>query len=186
VQTSLLGAKEMISQASGNIIQRLNFNLSRDHEGAAVNELLEKVDVSDKEPFNTDERDRKVLGRQKALSDLSEEKKNGKVPLPGLDYFFRKSVTIDEGSELIPGKVYTKLLLETDAHPFLERAWHLRHRLNEDSPLLTLEVRHMVLENKGFWPKELNNHSMVRKHLNFSSIIGTCGNRETRGYCRLV
>ena len=74
---------------------------------------------------------------------------------------------------LIPQMIYSKLDLETDSHPFFKRNWLIRHRLTATSPLLSNEAQQMIIENDGYWPAELNNHQMVRKHIHFHELMVT-------------
>ena len=78
---------------------------------------------------------------------------------------------IDEGSKLVPRRVFCTLELETPSHPFFKRHWIIRHTLNGNSPLLTLEARSLVAANNGFWPESLNSHQKLRQHVNFHEIV---------------
>lgn len=84
----------------------------------------------------------------------------------------RNPVTVDEGSKLVPPRVYQNLSIETNSHPFFKRVWTIRHHLNADSPLLSNHARQMIAMNGGHWPEEWNHYSEVREHLQFIEIVG--------------
>ena len=109
------------------------------------------------------------------------------------------TVTVDEGSDdpnVCPKQVFSKLQVETDAHPFFKRIWNIRHVCDQTSPLLPNRIRKMIAKNSkwklservqnsnyllvcrslisfldGYWPEELNNHEDIRKAINFHEII---------------
>jgi hypothetical protein len=63
------------------------------------------------------------------------------------------TVTVDEGANdpaLAPKQIFSKLIVETDAHPFFKRIWTIRHVCNENSPLIPLRVRSMIRKNSKF------------------------------------
>lgn len=148
---ALLGAGQKASQATGSLIQRFNHAVAT--SGAEVD--VPGSESSDVDPFKRNERQAAALGSATARQAT------------------RTSVTVDEGnSKLAPTRIYHKLEMETDSHPFFKRVWQLRHRLDAESPLLTPTARAMIQENGGYWPKVLNEHSQIRKHLHFKEIIG--------------
>lgn len=71
----------------------------------------------------------------------------------------------------IPRTVLTKIPCESLDHPFLKRAFTIRHKLDEHSPLLKMRPRLMVVENDGYWPLELNNAAAVRDAIQFDQLI---------------
>jgi hypothetical protein len=76
-----------------------------------------------------------------------------------------------EMNKNIPKTILTKLPCESLDHPFLKRAFTIRHRLDQHSPVLKVRPRLMVLQNNGFWPHELNNAESVRESIQFDQII---------------
>ena len=88
-----------------------------------------------------------------------------------------KSVCVDEepGDGKIPAskRIFAKLDLETDSHPFLKRVWNIRHKLTQDSPLLTEDARDLIRMNLGLWPATLCNLESIKKCLDLSQLIVT-------------
>jgi len=82
------------------------------------------------------------------------------------------------GGGLVPRRIFSKIHVQPDTHPFFKRVWLVRHVLDETSPLLTKEAQALVQANDGFWPDVLNNHEAVRKSIAFNTILvslsGTC------------
>ncbi len=68
---------------------------------------------------------------------------------------------------------FLRVELEESSHPFFNRVWHGRHKLDGKSPLVSVQARGMINNNEGYWPEELNNPESVREHLRFSSVIIT-------------
>jgi Ion channel len=84
----------------------------------------------------------------------------------------RHSMAVEEGdAKLVPPRMYHKLDIETDTHPFFKRVWIVRHVLDETSPLVSHEARCRIKENNGYWPEEFNNWQSIREHVNFLEII---------------
>lgn len=77
----------------------------------------------------------------------------------------------DPSGHLVPKRIFAKLDVESQDHPFFKRIWIVRHRLDEESPLLKSHARKMVQRAGGFWPKELNNHEGVRAAVLFEQIL---------------
>ncbi len=67
--------------------------------------------------------------------------------------------------------MFTKIKLDADEHPFFRRVWFGRHRLDEDSPLLTPSARHKVKLAGGYWPAELNNFQSIKKSIHFRHLL---------------
>jgi len=96
-----------------------------------------------------------------------------------IDTFFHPTVgtktyqTVDDDvdGEAASKRIFAKLELETQDHPFFKRVWTARHTLNAHSPLLTSEVRRRVSENDDFWPPEMNNYAAVRASIRFDQIL---------------
>jgi len=76
-----------------------------------------------------------------------------------------------DSSSLVPARLFHDLNLETNAHPYFQRTWIIRHELDEKSPLLKEEARRRIQENHGYWPKEWNNHESVREQILLSTLI---------------
>jgi hypothetical protein len=53
-------------------------------------------------------------------------------------------------------KVFVKVVIESQEHPFFKRLWLARHILDHDSPLLRPEARDLIRLNSGRWPEELS------------------------------
>jgi hypothetical protein len=68
-------------------------------------------------------------------------------------------------------RIFCKLTLDTEEHPFFRRVWFGRHRLDETSPLLTEHARNRVKENGGYWPADMNNYRSIKKSLHFRHIL---------------
>lgn len=68
---------------------------------------------------------------------------------------------------------FLRVDLEEPGHPYFNRVWHGRHKLNEKSPLVSVEGRERIRSNGGYWPEDWNNPTSVREHLRFSSLIIT-------------
>lgn len=88
-----------------------------------------------------------------------------------------KSVCVDEdpGDDKRPAskRIFAKLDLETDSHPFLKRVWNIRHRLTHDSPLLTEDARDLIRMNEGLWPASLCNLESIKQSLDLNQLIVT-------------
>lgn len=67
--------------------------------------------------------------------------------------------------------MFTKISLDADEHPFFRRVWFGRHRLDENSPLLTPAARRRVKLCGGYWPKEWNNFKSIKKCIQFRHIL---------------
>jgi len=78
---------------------------------------------------------------------------------------------IEDSSKLVPRRIFSKLFVDHDSHPFFKRVWTVQIELNAESPLLTKEARNLVIENGGFWPDSLNNYQSIRKSISFNSIL---------------
>lgn len=78
---------------------------------------------------------------------------------------------LEDNSQLAPQRIFHKLEVETESHPFFKRQWTIRHQLDENSPLLSATARKMVADNHGFWPHQLNDHYEIREHLRFRELI---------------
>jgi hypothetical protein len=102
----------------------------------------------------------------------------------------RRSVLVDEGSNLLPRRIFSQLEIDTPAHPFFKRVWNIRHVLDENSPLLSNKAKQMIVENDGYWPEELNNYKAIRENLHFHEVIvnltGTANATGSQVYCQHV
>jgi hypothetical protein len=91
------------------------------------------------------------------------------ITIPPVDENFR---TVDETQQTaIPRTVLTKLECESLDHPFFKRVFTIRHRLDENSPLLKVGAKLMVQANNGYWPHELNDAKSVRESIHFDELI---------------
>ena len=77
----------------------------------------------------------------------------------------------DPTGSLVSRKIFSKLDIESPDHPFFKRIWTVRHVLDENSPLLRAEARHLVRQNNGYWPLQLNNHEGVRSAVLFDQML---------------
>jgi hypothetical protein len=86
-----------------------------------------------------------------------------------------QSVFVDEEACEGAGKrrVFSKLEMETDSHPFFKRVWNIRHILNEESPLLNPDARRLIRMNKGLWPASMCNADVIKSCLEMSQLIVT-------------
>jgi hypothetical protein len=87
-------------------------------------------------------------------------------------------------------RIFCKLALDTEEHPFFRRVWFGRHRLDENSPLLTQYARNRVKQCGGYWPPDMNNYKSIKKSLHFRHILvcisGTSNANATSGYAQKV
>ena len=68
-------------------------------------------------------------------------------------------------------KVFLKVVIQNQEHPFFKRLWLARHVLDHESPLLVPECRELIRLNCGKWPVELNSAKSIRKCLRFDQLI---------------
>lgn len=78
---------------------------------------------------------------------------------------------IEDSSKLVPRRIFSKLIVDPDTHPFFKRIWTVQIELNAECPLLSREARKLVLENGGFWPDSLNNYQSIRNSITFNNIL---------------
>eukprot|EP00567_Pseudictyota_dubia_P004568 CAMPEP_0197442998 /NCGR_PEP_ID=MMETSP1175-20131217/8874_1 /TAXON_ID=1003142 /ORGANISM="Triceratium dubium, Strain CCMP147" /LENGTH=692 /DNA_ID=CAMNT_0042973575 /DNA_START=83 /DNA_END=2161 /DNA_ORIENTATION=- len=97
---------------------------------------------------------------------------------------------MDEGSALAPRRIFSKMDIQTDSHPFFKRVWLARHVLDEHSPVLTNQAKKMIRKNKGHWPEELNSYQAIRDSIRFNQIIvslsGTCNVNGASVYAQKI
>ncbi|KAL7427497.1 hypothetical protein ACHAXH_001730 [Discostella pseudostelligera] len=67
--------------------------------------------------------------------------------------------------------VFTSITLEDNTHPNFNRTWYGRHRLDENSPLLTPAVRNRIKNAGGYWPADMNNYQSIKRSLHFRHIL---------------
>lgn len=67
--------------------------------------------------------------------------------------------------------MFTKITLDAEEHPYFRRVWFGRHRLDENSPLLTPAARKRVKQANGFWPADMNNHLSIKKSIHFKHVL---------------
>ena len=77
------------------------------------------------------------------------------------------------GNESVEIKTrFVNVSIEQPLHPYFERVWVVRHKLDEHSPLLKRDMRNRIKQNKGFWPGPFNNYDDIRFSLvNFKSLV---------------
>lgn len=171
---ALFGAGKLASQATGTVFQRINNTVNRSHHKGLVGSTTPSGGDEEPEatPYNSNEL-RQELERQIAEQVRAQlEKEQYHLGGVSLKEHLRKSVAVDEGnSSLAPTRVFHKLEIETDSHPFFRRVWNIRHRLDEGSPLLTSRARRAIAQNNGCWPSEWNDYVSVRSHLRFTELI---------------
>jgi len=160
---ALLGTSKHVSRATGSIIQKVHYSLThtpREIPGSEQGEVSE--------PFSSKELEKEL---EKEFAERFAEKLVTDGPLE-IRQAARTSVAVDEGNgQLAPRRIFHKLEVETDSHPFFKRVWYIRHVLNQNSPLLSADAKKMIANNSGFWPEELNDYASVREHINFHEII---------------
>lgn len=83
----------------------------------------------------------------------------------------RSIVDEDPESRFVTKRIFSKMDLEANDHPFFKHVWFARHILNETSPILKPRVRRRIRRNNGYWPEDLNTHQGVRDSLSFNQII---------------
>jgi hypothetical protein len=87
-------------------------------------------------------------------------------------------------------RIFCKLTLDQEQHPFFRRVWFGRHKLDENSPLLTQHARNRVKSNGGYWPPDMNNYKSIKKALHFRHILvcisGTSNANATSVYAQKV
>ena len=77
----------------------------------------------------------------------------------------------DPSAPLVNKRIFCKMLLEANEHPFFKRVWLARHVLDETSPILLPKVRRQIRRCQGHWPESLNSHEEVRNSLQFNQIL---------------
>jgi len=77
----------------------------------------------------------------------------------------------DPQGHLVPKRILCKLECESQEHPYFRRVWMLRHKLDDNSPLLRAHARMMVKLNNGYWPAELNTAEGVRAAFHFDQLL---------------
>ena len=77
----------------------------------------------------------------------------------------------DAFGKITSKRIFVKLHVETQDHPFFRRTWTVRHVLDLESPILADDAKKAIRLNNGFWPKELNDAASVRACLNVDQIL---------------
>ena len=67
--------------------------------------------------------------------------------------------------------MFTSISLEVSTHPNFNRTWYGRHRLDENSPLLTSALRSRIKSAGGCWPSDMNNYQSIKNCLHFRHIL---------------
>lgn len=146
---ALLGGTRGAALATGNLIQQLHHTLTKP--------MHPQVKAEEGKPYNSESEQEIRAQFAREVADSVRES---------------QTVTVDEGGgKLAPRRIYSRLVIETDSHPFFKRVWNIRHVLNQDSPILTPRARRKIIENGGFWPAELTNHTSVRDHIHFEQLF---------------
>jgi Ion channel len=83
----------------------------------------------------------------------------------------RSSQNTNSSVTSVKKRIFTKLNLEINDHPFFKRVWIARHILDENSPILTQSLRQKIQRYGGIWPEYMNNYESIKKALNFGQII---------------
>lgn len=178
----LMGASKRAGQATGSIVQRLNQSIvsagrSSDflssplssHSIPEDNETVDSVTPPVISDAQLEKEIEKEVEHRLAEKIREEEQKLGIITALEAQ---QNNVVVDEGdSKIAPLRIFHKLEIETDSHPFFRRVWNIRHVLDAKSPLLSAKARKMIEQNNGYWPEELNDHAEVRKHLHFRELI---------------
>ena len=157
---ALLGGTRATGRATGNLIQKLHHGLTKPlhHPNHAAAAATEDGDDGEPKPYNAAHVEQQI--KEEIARELAEA------------YQQPQAVTVDEGNhKLAPRRIYFKLEVETDSHPFFKRVWNIRHTLNERSPLLSEVARRSIARNGGNWPAELNNHKSIREHVHFEELV---------------
>ena len=75
------------------------------------------------------------------------------------------------GSTLIAHSVLLNHCSLFDVFRYFRRVWFGRHRLDENSPLLTPAARQRVKLNDGYWPKDMNNYQSIKSAIHFRHLL---------------
>jgi hypothetical protein len=67
--------------------------------------------------------------------------------------------------------MFTSITLDFNTHPNFNRTWYGRHRLDENSPLLTPAVRNRIKNAGGYWPADMNDYLSIKRSLHFRHIL---------------
>jgi hypothetical protein len=82
-----------------------------------------------------------------------------------------QTIEEDPTGKFIPKKIFAKLEIESQEHPFFKRVWLARHVLDHHSPLLKQGAKELIRLNGGHWPEELNSAEAVRASVLFDQIV---------------
>ena len=178
-------------RTGGSIIQRVNRSITEFTAASGIpilNSFCSSVDGAEASPYKEEASESAKLDSLDDSSQLSSIGR-GKSAAPGgksnrmskgrrrKTRERRNSVCVDEdpGDDKRPAsrRIFAKLDLETDSHPFLKRVWNIRHRLTHDSPLLTEDARYLIRMNEGMWPASLCNLESVKRSLDLNQLIVT-------------
>lgn len=80
-----------------------------------------------------------------------------------------KFESIHEGRR-VNRRTYPTMKLQPSMISIFERSSYVRHTLDGKSPLLSLQARKKIRQNKGRWPPEFNDYRVLRGKLCFSQI----------------
>ncbi|KAL7560430.1 hypothetical protein ACA910_016179 [Epithemia clementina (nom. ined.)] len=82
-----------------------------------------------------------------------------------------RSYEEDAAGYLVPQRIFSRLEVETQNHPFIQHTWIVRHILDENSPILVPRVREAIQLCGGRWPKALCELKSVKSAILFDQIL---------------
>mmetsp|Transcript_5981 Transcript_5981/g.8706 ORF Transcript_5981/g.8706 Transcript_5981/m.8706 type:complete len:489 (-) Transcript_5981:2049-3515(-) len=68
---------------------------------------------------------------------------------------------------------YYDVNLKDGLHPYFRRVWHVRHKLNEESPLLSSKAKDDIKRYGGRWSHKWNTAEFLQENLMFSDLVVT-------------
>lgn len=143
---------------------RLINELHNTHKGEIVDASINCV-VSKRMSDQNDSEDSKNASTSSSMSN-----RDNALSISIFKRLFSKSEKEPEKLKTLPRRMFSKLALTHEEHPFFKRAWTAVHILDETSPLLTPAMRSLIREEKG-WPKDKNHWRAIRESLDFYQII---------------
>ena len=131
-------------------------------------DVLDSVKLVESTPPNTEDNHATTqvrINEQTTISELAEvlgQEESNNIARRGLAFFSSDSK--------LP-RIFCKLTLDTEEHPFFRRVWFGRHKLDENSPLLTQHARDRVKQCGGYWPPEMNNYKSIKRNIHFCHLL---------------
>lgn len=144
------------SKTRGSLVQRVNRAIARPSPIATETSIGSETQP-DLQPYNQQER------------QLQQEVV--RATLAYANHQSSKHICLDEGSGLVPRRIFSHMEIETDTHPFFKRVWNIRHVLNQESPLLSAKAKRMMQKHSGKWSQDMCNVEFIRKNIHFHQII---------------